>query len=341
MSIDESLKKKILKTIEDSNFTGTIYISKGKEELFQGGFGYADRSNKRQNQLTTRYEVASGTKFFTAIAMLQFVESGKVTLDTKLCDIVKPEYPKLSDEITIFHLLTHSSGCPDYADEYEDDDYEAIWTTNPCYQFTRPEHFLPLFPDNGPKFKPGEGFYYSNGGYILLGLALEKLSGMTYTDCIEKNILEPAGMNRSGFFRSDMLPEDCALNYIDLGDGKWKTNEFSIPVIGCADGGIYLCAEEMDMFWDTMSEHKILGRDLTDQLFSKQIMTDPDNNPNDYYGLGVWIYQKDDPVYNIRGGDPGACFLSKYSPKSGIKMTLLSNREGALWNVAEAADDIW
>src|SRR6185437_15667301 len=123
----------------------------------------------------------------------------------------------LRPDVTVHHLLSHTSHIGDYAEEEGPDplEYETLWFDRPCY---------------GP---PGGEFHYSNAGYVLLGLIVEEVSGLSFVDAVRQQVFEPAGMAASGFFRLDQPVPDLAVGYLPSG----RSNVYSIPVIGGADGG--------------------------------------------------------------------------------------------------------
>src|SRR5690606_12459032 len=112
-------------------------------------------------------------------------------------------------------------GIPDYFDEAVMDDYEALWRERPMYAFRTPGDFLPLFAEEPMQFKPGERWAYNNSGYIVLGLVVEKLTGMPFAKYVEEHVFQPCGMTASGYFAMDRLPGGTALGYIPVGDGEW------------------------------------------------------------------------------------------------------------------------
>lgn len=99
-------------------------------------------------------------------------------------------------------------------------------------------------------FQPGERFHYHNAGYILLGLIVEELTGLEFTEYIDKNIFLPCEMKNSGYFSMDQLPKNTALGYIDEENGAWRTNVYSLPIKGSADGGAYITTSDMFRFWE-------------------------------------------------------------------------------------------
>ena len=130
---------------EPELFSGVVHLTRGDEVLFEQGYGLAIRSESIPNKSNTRFQMASGCKIFTSVAACQLVEQGRLQFDTRLSECVDAEFPHFAPNITIHHLLTHSSGITSYFEEDVDPDYEALWRDVPMYNVRGPRDFLPLF----------------------------------------------------------------------------------------------------------------------------------------------------------------------------------------------------
>jgi len=237
MSITSSIEN----IIKDHNlflpFSGAVLIhDQNRDELFDRAYGYANRSELILNRSNTKFGIASGCKIFTSVAICQLVQEGHLYFNSCLRDCVKFSLPYFDSEITIHHLLTHSAGIPDYFDEELIGDFEELWKDLPMYSMESSKDFLPLFQNGQMQFSPGEKFSYNNAGFILLGLVVEQITGMGFSEYVRKNIFQPSGMLDSGYYRMDQLPERTAIGYID-DQQSWKTNIYSLPIKGGADGG--------------------------------------------------------------------------------------------------------
>ena len=229
-------------------FSGVVSLRQGGQVLYEQAAGYADRSNKIANTVDTRFGIASGTKFLTALAIGKLIAAQKLTFSTRLRDCVALNFPHYAPEITIQHLLTHTAGIPDYFDEEKFTDFDHFSVSRPWYELRGPRDYLAVFPDEPMKFPPGTQFSYSNGGYILLGVVIEELTGMKYQEYVEQAIFKAIGMNRSGFFAFNQLPEKTAFGYIEEADG-WRTNIYSLPIVGASDGGAYTTVDDLATLW--------------------------------------------------------------------------------------------
>ena len=323
------LNQVIEQVVDETRFSGVIFVKLDGNVEFENAYGYADRSNKIRNTVDTRFGIASGTKFLTALGIGKLVDRGELSLASKLCDCVNIDFPHISKDVTIHHLLTHTSGVYDYYDEELVEDIDTFQLDIPCFELKGLKDYIPLFRDGEMKFNPGERFSYSNGGFILLGIVIEEISGTSYTDFIQENIFESCEMNDSGFFAMDRLPERTAFGYIDGEDG-WRTNIFNLPIVGSSDGGAFTMVKDLDKLWTAFFKEKILSKQLT-QLFLEKAVKDKDNR---FYGHGIWIYHEEgvDPVHYLMGWDAGVSFKSTCLSSDSV-ITVISNTSAGAWAI--------
>ncbi|UFT98347.1 beta-lactamase family protein [Radiobacillus kanasensis] len=326
-----NLKKRLEDVQANKLFSGSFLLQTKKHEQLEGACGFANRSEQLENKVNTRFGIASGCKLFTAIAICQLVQDGKLTFDAKLSEILSIDLKNWDSNVTVHHLLTHTSGIPDYFDEELMDDFEDLWVKYPMYHIRKLEDFLPLFQDQPMKGKVGERFHYNNGGYIVLGLIVEKVSGLAFSDYVETYIFEKAEMNDSGYFAMDQLPSNTAIGYIDQEDGTWKTNIYSLPVKGGSDGGAYVTTRDMGKLWKALLQNKLLSKSFTEKLLTSHVQV----KDTSYYGYGVWIKQNENGVekYHVMGYDPGVSFHSAYYPSSETVSVVCSNKSSGAFDI--------
>ncbi|WP_045519543.1 serine hydrolase domain-containing protein [Neobacillus niacini] len=313
-------------------FSGSVFVEDKDKVLLDKNFGYANRSDQLENNSATRFGIASGCKLFTAIAICQLVEEGEISFDSKLSDCLKVDFKHFDNKVTVHHLLTHTSGIPDYFDEDVMDDFEDLWVNNPMYHIRKLKDFLPLFQNEPMKSQARESFHYNNAGYILLGLIVEQVSGLEFSDYVQKHIFNKADMTQSGYFSFDSLPPNTALGYIDKPDGTWKTNIYSLPVKGGSDGGAFVTAYDMAKLWNALMNYQLLNETYTNKLLSTHTQV----NESGYYGYGIWIKKKTDNSilkYHIMGYDPGVSFHSAYYPGLSIKVVVCSNKSDGAFDI--------
>lgn len=327
------LAKALNSSIDAHSFSGVVSIRRRDQVLFERAAGLADRSNHIENALETRFGIASGTKFFTALAIGKLITAGKLDFSTKLKDCVALDMPHYSPEITIRHLLTHTSGIPDYYDEEKVSDFDNFTVGRPWYELKGPRDYLSVFPDEPMKFEPGARFSYSNGGYILLGVVIEEVTGQTYQDYVVEAIFKAVGMHRSGYFAFDQLPKKTALGYIDE-PGGWRTNIYNLPIVGASDGGAYTTAADLDTLWRAFWENEILPRELV-EIYSAPYVKAETEGKDIYYGHGLWLkVDADDlPEVYIVGCDAGVSFRSGVKRDTDLQVTVISNTTKGAWPV--------
>ncbi|MGM0903453.1 MAG: serine hydrolase domain-containing protein [Bacillota bacterium] len=335
----DDLINRITQAQENSEFSGSVLVQMDKEVIAERSYGYANRSDQIENTPFTRFGIASGCKLFTAIAICQLVEKGKLTFETKLNDCLDVSFPLFDKEITVHQLLTHTSGIPDYFDEEIMDDFEELWGRNPMYLLRNLEDFLPLFQNQPMKFSVGESFHYNNAGYILLGLIVEQATQLPFADYIEKYIFKRAEMVDAGYFELDSLPQRTAFGYIDHPNGTWKTNIYSVPVKGGSDGGAFVTVKDMVNLWDALTNNRLISGKYTQQLFTPYIRT---NNKNRFYGYGMWIEKREDEIlkYHIMGYDPGVSFHSAFYPELSIRAIICSNKSKGAYEMMREIENV-
>lgn len=329
-------------TEQEGSFSGVVMIRRGGEVVHAQGYGLANRAEEIPNRMDTRFGSASGTKTFTAAAVCQLADAGKIDLDAPISAYIREGLPRYDPGVTVHHLLSHTSGIADYLDDdMSDEDYAALFWRYPVYTLRGPADYMPMFPD-GMAFKPGERFVYNNGAYILLALLVETQSGMPYSKYVEDHVFARAGMTDSGFFESDRLPARTALGYLaDSGDGFWRTNLFLLPIRGGGDGGAYVTAPDMNKFWDALHGDQLMSAAMRQRMLSIQA-TDADD-PTTHYGYGVWITTDAGATgtagqvirYGAIGEDQGVASSSIVLPQHDSIITVISNtKAGPTWALA-------
>ena len=276
MTISETLNLLFQELEEKDEFSGVVLITKGETELYSGAFGYASRAWKIKNELDFRFDTASITKLFTTAAILQLIDKKKLAFETSVIEYLGLKGTKISKEVNVFHLLTHTSGIGDDCEEEAGEVYEDLWKTKPNYSIRNTEDFLPQFIYKESNFAPGEGCRYCNCSFVLLGLMIEKATGMSYRDYVRKHIFKKANMTHSDFFAMDHVHEKVAegCDPIRNEEGEiegWKKNIYSYPPIGSPDGGAHVTAADLDRFLRAVQSGELLSKKLTGAFLSPHV----------------------------------------------------------------------
>ncbi len=278
----------------------------------------------------TRFGIASGSKVFTAIIVLRLARRGLLALDAPVREWLGDDLPLIAPEVTLEHLLTHTSGIGDYFDEdlFGDNDYIL---SEPVHRLTTSEAFLPLLEGFPMREAPGETFRYNNGGLVVAAIVAERASGRTYAELVEEEVTGPAGLSMTAILRIDSLPGDVALGYID--DDGLQTNLLHLPVVATGDGGAFTNAHDVLSFWRALTGGLLVTAD------DYATMTRPRNfaaQEGMRYGLGMWLHATG-PALIMEGCDAGQSFRSTHDPETGPhrdrlrqhRRQRLGNREGA------------
>ena len=255
------LEETITRQRASEPFSGVVSLRQGDTILFERAYGAALRSEAIPNRIDTRFQVASGCKIFTSVAICQLIEHGVLSPDTLLANCVDVSFAHFDPHITIHQLLTHTSGIPDYFDEAVMDDYEALWLQQPMYMMRRPADFLPLFQDKPMQRSAWGSLCLQQCRLCGLGPDSRAATGMRFTDYVAEHIFRAVW---HGTIRATSPRISCRRArrsaYIENADGTWRSNIYAVPIVGGPDGGAYTTAADMARFWQALFAAHIVGR---------------------------------------------------------------------------------
>lgn len=298
------------------DFTGSVLLSQNERVLFAQSYGLADRGNAVPNRIDTRFNVASISKLFTSLAVLRLVAAGKLRLDQKLSS-AWPGYPNMAaGEATIAQLLSHTAGFGNH----------QTWL--PTYigppLLTNADYFRQFV--NEPLMQsPGTGFLYSNNGYAVLGLLVERLAGEPFFDHLARTIWTPLGMADTRPLRMDIATPRMAQGYLRSLDvpGAWQSNVDPRTPVGTAFGGLYSTVGDLDRFGAMLATGGLLPPDLL-----RQWTTGRYPYHRGTYGLGCSeVVIGGDRIIGHSGGHYGVAGEVMVWPASGYRLSVLSNSE--------------
>lgn len=264
-NLSGSIPEQIDQYLSNEEFQGAVLISQNGEVLFKKGYGMA--APNVQNSTNTLYQTASLSKSFTAVAIMQLAEKQMLDVDDPLAKYF-PDFPN-AETITIGHLLSHSSGIPDYLKPDYQFDFSKVWEPNDLVEVVRNE---PL------EFTPGESFSYSNTGYVLLGLIIEQVGGQPYPDYIEEHIFKPSGMHNSMFETKE--GSLVAEGYVEGKSGPHIHNSAAF-----AGGDIISTAEDLALFDEALRQNLLVSEETTKLMGTTHASKFPEQ-----YGYG-WFTQ--------------------------------------------------
>lgn len=311
-------------------FTGVATVDVADRRILERCEGFIHRALCVPMTAQTRIAIASGGKAFTALAVMRLIEDGELRLDQPVRGLLGDDLPLIDDGVTIEHLLTHTSGIGDYLDE--DGDWEAsdYVLGLPVHTLTTSEAFLPMLDGHPRKFAPGERFAYCNGGYMVLAVLLERVTGETYHEVMRRLVFEPAGLERTGFIPLNELPADAAPGYI-FNEGD-LVNTLHLPVLGNGDGGAFTTADDLHRLWLSLLGGRIVSRASVDEMIRPRHDV-PDEKMR--YGMGFWIHRTH-PALILEGYDGGASFRSTHIIETQTTVSVLGNSSEGAWPVISA-----
>ena len=312
----KALSARANKLAGEGELSAAVLIAKDDRVLFSHAYGLADRTRGIPNTVGTRFRIGSMNKMFTAVAILQLVEAGKVKLTAPLGTYL-PDYPnrEVAAKVTIHQLLTHTGGTGDIF--------------GPAFDAHRKElrslaDYVKLYGKRGLEFAPGSRWAYSNYGFILLGVVIEKVSGRSYYDYVHAHIYAPARMTRTG-----SLPEDQAVPGRSIGYTKppgttgWAPNTDTLPYRGTSAGGGYSTVGDLARFAHALLSHELLSPHATKLLITGKVQTDAGTR----YAYGFEDARAADGSGWVGhgGGAPGMNGDLRIYPKSGYVVAVLAN----------------
>jgi CubicO group peptidase (beta-lactamase class C family) len=329
----------------ESDFSGLCLVKQGDTEIVHQAFGLAHRGFGIPNAVETRFDIASVTKIFTAAAMMQLIDHGEIALDTRAMPFLGIDGTKISDDVTVYHLLTHTSGIADDADEEAGEEYELLFVDKPNYSIRETRDFLPQFIHKDPVFAPGEGVRYNNCAFILLGLLIEKVTGMSYRDHVRRNIFARAGMACADFCAMDGVHGNLAEHYkrIESEDGtvSWRKNNYSYPPIGSPDGGATVTALDLDRFVRAIMSNSLMSPEASRQLLSPHVRRTDVESGSLWNGFAFEFRQDaDGKVLTLgkEGINAGVASNLAYFPATDMTCVLLANQDCNVWAMQREID---
>lgn len=291
-------------------FSGRVLVTRHGKPVYERNAGLADREARTPITADTRFRLGSMNKMFTAVAILQLVDAGKLTLDTRVGEVLA-DYPNrdIADKVRIRHLLTHTGGTGDFFGP-EFDTHRLTLKTHADY--------LKRFGARGPDFEPGSQSRYSNYGFILLGAIIEKLSGTTYYEHVQARVFAPAGMRDTGSpAETDAVPAR-AKGYLRK-DDAWVSNVDTLPWRGTAAGGGLSTTGDLARFAAALEDGTLLSKRLLAQATSAQA-------PQGGYGFGFGVAGSGAlRRYGHGGGAPGMNAELMVVPETATVVVALSN----------------
>ncbi|GAA0869669.1 hypothetical protein GCM10009116_15050 [Brevundimonas basaltis] len=307
----ERMDQVVRASVEAEQFSGSVLVARDREILLDRGYGLANREWNIPNDGDTKFRLASVTKQFTAVAVMILHERGLVDLDAPVKTWL-PDAPAAWDDVTVRHLLTHTSGVPSFTSF---DDYDATKTLPATL-----DSLIARFRDRPLDFQPGEGWAYSNSGYVLLTAVVEQASGQSYADFVAGALFQPLGMSDSGYDSHAAILPRRAAGYTPSARGIINADyvDMSIPQ---GAGALYSTTHDL-LKW---TQGVFGGRLLRPE--SLTLLTTPVRNQ---YAFGLIVTEKDgNTTVGHSGGIEGFNTYLAYDPARRMTVVVLGNLNGA------------
>ena len=297
-------------------FMGSVLVARGDDVLLDKGYGFADLEWDIPNTPTTKFRLGSVTKQFTAASILLLEERRKLSVNDTVKKYMR-DAPPAWDKITIFNLLTQTSGIPNFTSFPDYASLEPFAAT--------PEQLVTRFRDKPLDFQSGEKWSYSNSGYVLLGYLIEKISGESYAKFVQENIFTPLGMKDSGYDSNSAIVAHRAKGYQMGPEGPVHAGYLDMSILLSA-GGLYSTTEDLLRWVQGLFGGKLLS------AASLEKMTTP---YKDDYAFGLLVHTAGgQKVVEHTGGLEGFNTIVRYFPEDKLTVIVLSNFNGPPTDIA-------
>ena len=284
-------------------FNGTVLLAKDGKILLKKGYGMANFEWDIPNTPSTKFRLGSITKQFTAMSILQLEERGLLKTTDPIGKYFT-DYPKpAADEVTIHHLLTHTSGIPSYTDD------PTFFEKRSILPLTIAE-MIDSFKDKKLRFTPGSQFEYDNSGYFLLGAIIEKVSGKSYEAYLQENIFGPLGMKDSGYDRASPIIKNRASGYQPAPGGGVLNARYLDMGLPYAAGSLYSTVEDLYLWDQALYTEKLVKKATLDRMFQEYIAAEEMGHYG--YGWGIATVKGHKNVAHGGGINGFATMISRF-----------------------------
>jgi CubicO group peptidase (beta-lactamase class C family) len=293
----------------------TALVAKNGQVIYKKAFGLANLELNVPMQPDYIFRIGSITKQFTAVAILQLMEQGKLTIQDEITRFI-PDYPTQNSKITIEHLLTHTSGIQSYTGMK---DFIGRMTLD-----LKPGELIDHFKNEPMNFAPGAKWNYNNSGYVLLGYIIEKITGKTYAQYVEENFFKPLGMTNTLYGSDAKIIKNRASGYTNGSNGYENARALSMTQPYAA-GSIQSTVEDLFKWHQAVTSYKLVKKESLDKAFTKYKLADG-TEVTYGYGWGLRFLQES-PTIEHGGGINGFSTMSIYLPKEDVYVAVFSNCE--------------
>jgi CubicO group peptidase (beta-lactamase class C family) len=312
--LSHKLDSALIKQFKPNEPGCAVLVSKKGQILYKKAFGMANLELNVPMSSDMVFAIASITKQFTGIAIMQLVEKNKINLQDSISKYI-PDYPTHGYYISIEHLLTHTSGIKNFMAL---EDFDSIVKR---IEYNNPMDFINLFKKENMDFAPGTKWNYSNSGYFLLGYIIEQVSGITYQQYIEENIFKPAGMTNSYYNDYKEIIKNRVTGYGK--DDNGFTNPLNLnSTVAYSAGSLLSTVEDMFNYYQALNSYKLVSKESLEKTRTRYKLSDGKETD---YGYGVQVANWGVPVIYHLGGGSGFTTFQVYYPEKDLNFILFTN----------------
>lgn len=319
--------------IKDHNFSGTILIKKDDQVQYHKSFGFANRQFSIPNTNETKYKIASITKLFTSVLIMQLYEQGKIDLNSSVKTYLPGYAGNGADKITIRNLLNHTSGLPYVGPKSKEDALK-----NGMEEFQMPhsiDELISKYYSRDLVNEPGKAFNYNNGEYIILGKIIENIYGKSFAEVLNQEILNPLAMKSSGLLFQYEIIDNLSDSYFTMDEKSGLVNDMPVYIQNWySAGAMYSTNSDLGKFSNALFSYKLIKEETLNLLLQPGL---------EDYGFGIWVYdrivkEKKSKVYKRPGDIMGAQAMFIYLPEKKLSIIILANTDSA--NLDDFSDEI-
>jgi CubicO group peptidase (beta-lactamase class C family) len=324
----EQLKAYVERVASRDVFSGTVLLAKAGKPLYRAAFGEANKDFGVRITVDTKFNLGSMNKMFTAVAVMQLVEAGKLSLDDTLGKFLRAGAmrPDVLSKVRIKHLLTHTSGLGSY--------FSPEWDRQSRARYRSVDDWMGLVKDDTLRFEPGTRWSYSNTGMLVLGKVIEVASGQDYFDYVRERIAKPAGMINTDAYELDRVNRNLAVGYQAEQTPRgveYRNNIFMHVIRGGPAGGGYSTVEDLTRFAVALKEGRLVSAE------SMRLLTTPKpelSSPEYGFGFGI---QAGGRIVGHSGGFPGINSQLDIYVGEDYTLAVMSNYGGGAQPIVEKA----
>lgn len=321
-ALTSAINQELEKTFKSNEPGAAVIAVKDGQVVFRKGYGMANLELGVAIEPDMIFRIGSVTKQFTAVSILMLMEQGKLSLSDEITKFL-PDYPTQGHKITIEHLLTHTSGIKSYTSLPE---WLPLWRKDMTMK-----ELIDLFKNKPMEFAPGDSWNYNNSAFVLLGAIIEKITGQSYGEFVEKNIFTPLGMTQSFYDNTQRVIPRRAAGYSKNGSGYANAQYLSMSQPHAA-GSLMSTVDDLAKWDASLYTEKLVKQESLKKAWTPFVMNG--GRPTNYgYGWGITTLEGERMITHGGGINGFTCDVVRL-PESKVYVAILTNRDSGTANLA-------